>query len=68
MNNNENSLELTGKKVLLFPRDTYRKVAVIEKVDQYGFYFKITLSSDDDFEVNKTYFYNHAARLSFKFL
>ena len=63
-----NNKELTGKNIVLFTRDTYRKTAIIEKVDQYGFYFKITSSRDEDFEVNKTYFYNHATKCSFKFL
>jgi hypothetical protein len=68
MKNNMNKNELIGKKVLLYPSDTYKKIALIENIDNLGFTFKILESQDSKVKVDSRFFYNHAKPIIFQIL
>lgn len=58
-----------GKKVLLFPGDTYYKYAVIEDVNELGWTFKITqCHRNSGYDIGDVLFYNHATKVTFKFV
>jgi hypothetical protein len=60
-----------GKQVRLYPGDTYYKYATIVDVDDLGWTFKITKSSErniDNWKVGQSYFINHAKAVSFEFI
>ena len=60
-----------GKRVRLYPGDTYYKYATIEDVDDLGWTFKITKSSErngDNWKVGQSYFVNHAKSVVFEFI
>lgn len=59
---------MIGKKVILYPTDTYKKVALINDIDSLGFTFKILESHDAKIKVGSFYFYNHAKPLIFEIL
>lgn len=57
-----------GKQVVLYPNDTYRKVAVIENVDDLGFTFKIVEADPrSGYRVGDILFINHSKSLSMIF-
>lgn len=58
-----------GRKIYLFPNDTYSKKGVIKNVDDLGFTILITEAHErSDYVVGRTYFFNHANNLKFFFL
>ena len=59
---------LIGKKIFLYPSDTYRKIALIEDIDNLGFTFKVLRSEDPKIKVGATFFYSHAKPLIFEIL
>jgi hypothetical protein len=64
-------IKYVGKKVRLYPGDTYYKCAIIEDVDALGWTFKITESSErneDNWKVGQRYFINHSKSVVFEFI
>lgn len=59
---------LIGKKVLLYPSDTYKKVALITDIDHFGFTFEILESEEPKMKVGHTFFYSHAKPLILQIL
>lgn len=59
---------MIGKKVRLYPSDTYRKIALIDNIDHLGFTFKILQSEDSRFKVGSVYFYSNAKPIIFEIL
>jgi hypothetical protein len=59
---------MLGKKVFLYPNDTYKKIALIENIDNLGFTFKILESRDSKVKVGSRFFYNHAKPIIFQIL
>ena len=59
-----------GKKVNLYPNDTYYKEAIIKDVDEYGWTFLMTEETDNRNRTRcgEVLFINHAKELSFKFI
>lgn len=58
-----------GRKIRLFPGDTYMKKGIITNVDDLGFTVLITEASDNSYyRVGCAYFFNHAKPLTFCFL
>lgn len=58
-----------GRRIWLFPNDTYTKKGVIKNVDDLGFTILITeANKESSYIVGKTYFLNHAMELKFCFL
>ena len=59
-----------GRKIRLYPGDTYMKKDIITNVDDLGFTVLITESNEKYgcYRVGCTYFFNHATNLTFCFL
>jgi len=58
-----------GRRIWLFPNDTYMKKGIIKNVDDLGFTILITETDEESgYRVGGTYFYNHAKPLIFCFL
>ena len=58
-----------GRKIWLFPNDTYMKKGIIKNVDDLGFSILITeTDKESGYRVGGTYFLNHASHLKFIFL
>lgn len=58
-----------GRRIWLFPNDTYMKKGIIKNVDDLGFTILITEADErSGCRVGGTYFYNHANDLKFLFL
>lgn len=58
-----------GRKIILFPNDTYMKKGIIKNVDDLGFIILITeANKESGYRVGGTYFLNHASHLKFFFL
>lgn len=58
-----------GRRIWLFPNDTYMKKGIIKNVDDLGFTILITEADEKSgYRVGCTYFYNHAKNLTFFFL
>lgn len=58
-----------GRKIWLFPNDTYSKKGVIKNVDDLGFTILIIEAHErSGYVVGRTYFFNHANELKFFFL
>ena len=58
-----------GRRIILFPGDTYIKKGIIKDVDDLGFIVLITeADKESGYRVGGTYFYNHAKNLTFLFL
>lgn len=58
-----------GRRIILFPNDTYMKKGIIKDVDDLGFIVLITeANKESSYIVGKTYFLNHAMELKFCFL
>ena len=60
-----------GKQVRLFPGDTYYKYAIITDLDDLGWTFKITKSSErngDNWKVGQSYFVSHCKPVIFEFI
>lgn len=58
-----------GRKIRLFPNDTYSKKGVIKNIDDLGFIILITEADErSGYAVGRTYFFNHANELKFFFL
>jgi hypothetical protein len=60
--------KLIGKKVILYPSDTYQKIALINDVNDLGFTFQILKSEDARIKIGSVYFYNHAKPIIFEIL
>lgn len=64
-----NKENYVGRKIWLFPNDTYSKKGVIKDVDDLGFTILITEADEmSSYAVGRTYFFNHANNLTFFFL
>jgi hypothetical protein len=64
-----NKENYTGRRIRLFPGDTYMKKGIITNVDDLGFTVLITESNEKyDYRVGSIYFFNHACSLTFCFL
>lgn len=63
-----NEENYVGKKIQLYPSDTYGKFGVIKSVDDLGWIIKITESRCPSYEVGKEYFISHSKSFSFKFM
>ena len=64
-------LKFIGKRVRLYPGDTYSKYAIIENVDDLGWTFKITKSSPnngENWKVGQSYFISHSRAVIFEFI
>jgi hypothetical protein len=59
---------MLGKKVILYPNDTYEKIALINDVNDLGFTFEILKSRDPRIKIGSVYFYNHAKPIIFQIL
>ena len=58
-----------GRKIWLFPNDTYMKKGIIKNVDDLGFTILITeAEKESGYAVGRTYFINHASHIKFLFL
>lgn len=58
-----------GRRIWLFPNDTYTKKGIIKNVDDLGFTVLITEAEmESGYIVGGTYFLNHAKALKFCFL
>ena len=61
--------KLIGKKIHLFPNDTYEKFAVVDDVDEYGFYFTITKCHErSGHKIGEKLFYSHSSGVTMKFV
>ena len=64
-----NKEDYNGRKIWLFPNDTYSKKGIIKNVDDLGFTVLITKADEkSDYKVGCAYFLNHAKPLKFCFL
>ena len=64
-----NKKDYEGRRIWLFPNDTYMKKGIIKNVDDLGFTILITQADErSSYIVGKTYFFNHAMELKFCFL
>lgn len=59
---------LIGKEVRLYPSDTYKKIALINDINDLGFTFEILESEDPRFKIGSIYFYSHAKPIIFEIL
>lgn len=59
---------LIGKEVLMYPSDTYKKIALIKDISDLGFTFEILESEDKNYKIGATLFYNHAKPLILEIL
>jgi len=58
-----------GRRIILFPGDTYMKKGIIKDVDDLGFTVLITEANErSSYVAGRTYFLNHATNLTFLFL
>lgn len=58
-----------GRRIILFPGDTYMKKGIIKDVDDLGFTVLITKANErSSYVAGRTYFLNHATNLTFLFL
>lgn len=58
-----------GRRIRLFPNDTYMKKGIITNVDDLGFTILITEADErSGYRVGNVYFFNHATNLTFLFL
>lgn len=58
-----------GRRIWLFPNDTYTKKGIIRNIDDLGFTILITEADErSSYVVGKIYFFNHATNLTFFFL
>lgn len=58
-----------GRRIWLFPNDTYTKKGIIKNVDDLGFTVLITKASEmSNYVEGRTYFFNHATNLTFLFI
>lgn len=58
-----------GRRIRLFPSDTYMQKGIITNVDDLGFTVLITESDErSDYRVGRAYFLNHAMPIKFCFL
>lgn len=59
---------LIGKKVQLYPGDTYSRWGIITEVDDVGFLIKITKADTrSNYEIGSTYFMAHSKQVVLKF-
>ena len=64
-----NKKEYKGRRIWLFPNDTYSKKGIIKNVDDLGFTVLITEANErSSYVVGRTYFFNHATNLVFLFI
>lgn len=64
-----NKENYVGRKIWLFPNDTYSKKGVIKDVDDLGFTILITEANErSSYVVGRTYFLSHSNNLTFFFL
>ena len=60
-----------GKAVRLYPGDTYSKYAIITDLDDLGWTFKITKSSEGNggnWKVGQSYFISHSKSVVFEYI
>ena len=60
-----------GKKIQLYPDDTFYKYGIIECVNDLGWIVKITNSSpnsNNHWKVGKSYFISHSKNFIFEFI
>ena len=63
-----NSENYIGKKIKLYPNDTYLKYGVIKNVDDLGWVIEITESKADSYKVGQEYFISHSKSFIFEFI
>lgn len=64
-----NKVNYKGRRIRLFPNDTYMKKGIITNVDDLGFTILITEADErSGYRVGNVYFFNHATNLIFLFL
>lgn len=64
-----NKEDYIGRKIWLFPNDTYSKKGVIKNVDDLGFTILITEAHErSSYVEGRTYFFSHSNNLTFFFL
>ena len=64
-----NKEDYIGRKIWLYPNDTYGKKGVIKNVDDLGFTILITEAHErSSYVVGRTYFFSHSNNLTFLFL
>ena len=64
---NSNYANYIGKRIRLYPSDTYSKYGIVKNVDEFGWTIKITESRCSSFEVGKEYFISHSKNFTFAF-
>lgn len=58
-----------GRRIWLFPNDTYMKKGIIKDVDDLGFTILITEANErSSYVAGRAYFFNHATNLTFLFI
>lgn len=58
-----------GRKIWLFPNDTYIKKGIIKNIDDLGFTILITeAEKGSGYVLGRTYFINNASHIKFLFL
>ena len=58
-----------GRRIWLFPNDTYMKKGIIKNVDDLGFTILITdAEKESGYAVGRTYFINNYSHIKFLFL
>lgn len=62
-----NSENYIGKKIRLYPGDTYSKYGVIKNVDDLGWTIQIISSVAAEWIVGQTYFISHSKNFTFEF-
>lgn len=63
-----NEENYVGKKIRLYPSDTYRKFGVIKRVDDLGWTIEIIESKCSSFDVGEEYFISHSEGFTFEFI
>lgn len=64
-----NKEDYIGRKIWLYPNDTYSKKGVIKNVDDLGFTILITKAHErSSYVAGRTYFFSNSNNLTFFFL
>jgi hypothetical protein len=55
---------LIGQEINLYPKDTYKKRAILMEVNQYGYLFEITFAEKNSgYNIGEIIFINHACKM-----
>jgi hypothetical protein len=60
--------DFIGKEIVLFPKDTYKKRAILLEVNEYGYLFEITFAERcvGGYNVGEIIFINHSCKVELK--